>query len=87
MSAYAYDQGRDGSVKECVQEVQRGEKGEKQMIMTDEEILKEYRGAKDQKKQISILADQNCVPRADMAQWLADAVDGKVYDVGMELLK
>ncbi len=42
------------------------------MIMTDEEILREYRGAKDQKKQIGILADQNCVSRADMAQWLAD---------------
>ena len=48
------------------------------MIMADEEILKEYRGAKDQKKQIGILADLNCVPRADMAQWLAD--HGEIID-------
>lgn len=50
------------------------------MNMSDNEILREYREAKDPRKQIDILADQNEVTRTEMAQWLADhgeKVDGR----------
>lgn len=40
--------------------------------MTEEEICREYRGAKDKKKQITILADQNVCPKAAILQILAN---------------
>ena len=42
------------------------------MIMEPGEILREYREAADPRKQIEILADQNCITRKETAQWLHD---------------
>ena len=42
------------------------------MHMDEGEILREYRQAKNQKEQVSILADLNCVSKREMAQWLVD---------------
>lgn len=42
------------------------------MVMTDEEILREYREAADQRKQVKILADENCTGIWEMATHLKD---------------
>lgn len=49
------------------------------MIMSPQEIIREYREAFDRKKQINILADQNCCSRKEMARFL--------YDNGQEVDK
>lgn len=48
------------------------------MYMTESEILAEWKGAKDRKKQISILADENCcTPGEIVATLKAAGVDGR----------
>ena len=48
------------------------------MYMTESEILAEWKGAKDRKKQISILADENCcTPEEIVAALKAAGVDGR----------
>lgn len=42
------------------------------MHMTDWEITQEYEHAKDKRTQVSILADENCVKKKDMALYLRD---------------
>jgi hypothetical protein len=49
--------------------------------MGENEILREYRTAKNQKEQVEILADLACCSKSEMAQWLADhgaKVDGRM---------
>jgi hypothetical protein len=51
------------------------------MKMGENEILREYRTAKNPNDQIRILADLNCCSKSEMAQWLADhgeKVDGRM---------
>ena len=55
------------------------------LIMDPGEILREYTGAKNKFQQVSILADQNCVKKKDMAAWLRDQgceVDGRFFSEG-----
>ena len=52
------------------------------MIMTTEEIVREYREAKDRVKQINILADENQCKRKEIAALLREAgedVDGRFF--------
>lgn len=42
------------------------------MTMTTEEIVREYKLAKDKRKQIEILADQNCVSKKEIATLLSE---------------
>lgn len=42
------------------------------MHMTDWEITQEYEQAKDKRAQVSILADENCVKKKEMALYLRD---------------
>jgi len=42
------------------------------MVMTDKQILDDYRDAKDQKEQVTILADLNAVDVWTMATWLKE---------------
>jgi hypothetical protein len=41
-------------------------------IMPDEEILRDYRMAKNKFSQVGVLADRNCVQKREMAEWLRD---------------
>lgn len=43
------------------------------MIMTKEEIVREYKAAKHQKAQIEILAQLNCVPKEEIERVLREA--------------
>lgn len=55
------------------------------MIMGDNEILVDYRTAKDKKEQVKILAERNLVRPKEMAQWLKDHgedVDGRYFASG-----
>lgn len=48
------------------------------MYMTESEILAEWKGAKDRRKQITILADENCcTPDEIIATLKAAGVDGR----------
>lgn len=42
------------------------------MIMTTEEIIREYKLAKDKRRQVKILADMNCVSNEEMAMLLQE---------------
>ena len=42
------------------------------LLMDEGEIIREYNAAADPRKQIAILADQNCTTSKMMAQWLHD---------------
>lgn len=42
------------------------------LLMDEGEIIREYQAAADPRKQIAILADQNCTTSKMMAQWLHD---------------
>ena len=42
------------------------------MVMTEKQILDDYRGAKDQKEQVKILAELNAVDVWTMATWLKE---------------
>ena len=42
------------------------------MIMTTEEIIREYRLAQDKRRQVKILADLNCVSNEEMAMLLRE---------------
>ena len=55
------------------------------MIMGENEILVDYRTAKDKKEQVKILADRNLVKPREMAEWLKDHgedVDGRYFASG-----
>lgn len=55
------------------------------LIMDPGEIVREYENAKNKFQQVSILADQNCVKKKDMAAWLRDQgmeVDGRFFSEG-----
>ena len=52
------------------------------MVMTDAEITWDYEHGRNKKQMIEVLADQNCVSKAEMAQYLA----GLGYDVDKRLL-
>lgn len=55
------------------------------MVMGENEILVDYRTAKDKKEQVKILADRNLVKPREMAQWLKDHgedVDGRYFASG-----
>lgn len=55
------------------------------MIMSDADILKEYHEAANKRKQVEILADENCVRTKEMVRWLHDhgeKVDGRLLATG-----
>ena len=55
------------------------------LLMDKGEIIREYRAAKDPRKQIAILADQNDISTRGMAQWLFDQgekVDKRILGAG-----
>ena len=52
------------------------------MTMTTEEIIREYREAKDRVKQVGILAEQNCCTKRAIAELLrenGEDVDGRFF--------
>lgn len=56
------------------------------LLMDKGEIIREYRAAKDPRKQIAILADQNCMTTKDIAQFLLDRgekVDRRLLSTGV----
>lgn len=57
------------------------------MKMDTGEIIREYRAAKDPRKQIAILADQNCTTTKEIAQLLIDhgeKVDKRLVSTGVK---
>lgn len=55
------------------------------MNMGENEILRDYREAKDKFRQVRILAEQNLIKPKEMAQWLKDhgeTVDRRYFSVG-----
>lgn len=57
------------------------------MKMDTGEIIREYRAAKDPRKQITILADQNCTTTKEIAQLLIDhgeKVDKRLVSTGVK---
>lgn len=60
------------------------------MKMDEGEIIREYRSAKDPRKQIQILADQNCTSTKEMAQFLFDhgeKIDKRFLSTGVRRKK
>lgn len=60
------------------------------MKMDEGEIIREYMAAKDPRKQIPILADQNCVTAKEMAQFLFDhgeKIDKRLLSTGVRKKK
>ena len=57
----------------------------KDMVMGENEILRDYHEAKDKFRQVRILAEQNLIKPKEMAQWLKDhgeTVDKRYFSVG-----
>ena len=55
------------------------------MIMDSGEIIREYNAAKKKKDMVQTLADLNCVPKKEMAQWLVEhgqEVDKRMLSAG-----
>ena len=60
------------------------------MLMDEGEIIREYRAALDPRKQITILADQNCTTTKEIAQFLLDRgekVDRRLVSTGVRKKK
>ena len=60
------------------------------LLMDDGEIIREYRAALDPRKQIVILADQNCTTTKEIAQFLLDhgeKVDRRLLSTGVRKKK
>lgn len=57
----------------------------KDMVMGENEIIRDYHEAKDKFRQVRILAEQNLIKPKEMAQWLKDhgeTVDRRYFSVG-----
>lgn len=62
----------------------------KDMVMGENEILRDYHEAKDKFRQVKILAEQNLIKPKEMAQWLKDhgeTVDKRYFSVGKTPVK
>ena len=60
------------------------------LLMDEGEIIREYRAALDPRKQITILADQNCTTTKEIAQFLLDRgekVDRRLVSTGVRKKK